>query len=155
MIHRFPYIRSILSRSGNYLYHKLKLYMSLSSRYVFHLIAAIYNFSKSYKLTDSCDGNVQAGTGRWNVFWTSRELLHSFVCETAGYLEDPGTGHFDTGFVGFSLSSSKYWDGSQVPNCHSVFLMQPSQLILIKIRKLCLWTPQMYLSVLGNLPIIS
>jgi hypothetical protein len=42
--------------------------------------------------------------------------------------EGPATGHLDTGFLGFHLSSSKCWDGSQVPTHSCMFLMQPSPL---------------------------
>jgi hypothetical protein len=39
--------------------------------------------------------------------------------------EDPTTGHFDTGFLGFRLSLSKYRDGSQVLSFYCVLLMKP------------------------------
>jgi hypothetical protein len=40
--------------------------------------------------------------------------------------EGPATGYLDTGFLGFPLSSSKCWDGSQIPSCYCMLLMQPS-----------------------------
>jgi hypothetical protein len=43
----------------------------------------------------------------------------------------------DTGFLGFPLSLSKCWDGSQVPSCYCVPLTQPSRLKFIKIKLLC------------------
>jgi hypothetical protein len=47
--------------------------------------------------------------------------------------EGPATGHLDTGFLGFPLSSSKCWDGSQIPSCYCMLLMQPSLSKFIKI----------------------
>jgi hypothetical protein len=47
--------------------------------------------------------------------------------------EGPATGHLDTVFLGFPLSLSKYWDGSQVPSCYCMLLMQPSLSKFIKI----------------------
>jgi hypothetical protein len=51
--------------------------------------------------------------------------------------EGPATGHLDTGFLGFPLSLSKCWDGSQVPSCYCVPLMQPSRIKCIKIKLPC------------------
>jgi hypothetical protein len=51
--------------------------------------------------------------------------------------EGPATGHLDTGFLGFPLSLSKRWDGSQVPSCYCMFLMQPSLSKFIKITPCC------------------
>jgi hypothetical protein len=47
--------------------------------------------------------------------------------------EGPATGHLDTGFLGFPLSSSKCWDGSHVPSCYCMLLMQPCVCKFIKI----------------------
>jgi hypothetical protein len=47
--------------------------------------------------------------------------------------EGPATGHLDTGFLGFPLSLSKCWDGSQIPSCYCKLLMQPSLSKFIKI----------------------
>jgi hypothetical protein len=47
------------------------------------------------------------------------------------HLEGPATGHLDTGFLGFPLSLNKCWDGSQVPSCYCMLLMQPSRFKLI------------------------
>jgi hypothetical protein len=47
--------------------------------------------------------------------------------------EGPATGHLDIGFLGFPLSSSKCWDGSQFPSYYCMLLMQPSLSKFIKI----------------------
>jgi hypothetical protein len=41
--------------------------------------------------------------------------------------ERPATGHLDTGFLGFPLSSSKCSVGSQIPSSYCMLLMQPSR----------------------------
>jgi hypothetical protein len=51
--------------------------------------------------------------------------------------EGPATGHLDTGFLGFTLSLSKCWDGSQVSSCYCKLLMQPSLSKFIKITPCC------------------
>jgi len=40
---------------------------------------------------------------------------------------ESSNGHLDTGFLGFPLSTSKCWDGSQIPSCYCMLLMQPSR----------------------------
>jgi hypothetical protein len=57
--------------------------------------------------------------------------------EVSMHPEGPATGHLDTGFLGFPLSLSKCWDGSQVPSCYCGLLMQPSRLKLIEIKLIC------------------
>jgi hypothetical protein len=57
--------------------------------------------------------------------------------EVSVYPEGPATGHLDTGFLGFPLSLSKCWDGSQISSCYCVLLMQPSRLNIIKIKLPC------------------
>jgi hypothetical protein len=51
--------------------------------------------------------------------------------------EGPATGHLDTGFLGFPLSLNKCWDGSQIPSCYCMLLMQPSLNKFIKITPCC------------------
>jgi hypothetical protein len=51
--------------------------------------------------------------------------------------EGPATGHLDTGFLGFPLSLIKCWDGSQIPSCYCMLLMQPSLSKFIKITPCC------------------
>jgi hypothetical protein len=51
--------------------------------------------------------------------------------------EGPATGHLDTGFLGFPLSLSKCWDGSQIPSRYYKLLMQPSLSKFIKITPCC------------------
>jgi hypothetical protein len=63
--------------------------------------------------------------------------------------EGPATGHFDTGFLGFPLSLRKCWDGSQIPSCYCMLLMQPSLSKFIKI------TPCSRATKLINFQIIS
>jgi hypothetical protein len=63
--------------------------------------------------------------------------------------EGPATGHLDTGFLGFPLSSSKCWDVSQIPSCYCMLLMQPSLSKFIKI------TPCSRATKLVNFQIIS
>jgi hypothetical protein len=36
-------------------------------------------------------------------------------------------GHLVTGFLGVPVSSNKCWDGSQIPSCYCMLLMQPSK----------------------------
>jgi hypothetical protein len=47
--------------------------------------------------------------------------------------EGPATGHLHTGFLGFPLSLNKYGDGSQVPGCLYMLLMQHCLCKFIKI----------------------
>jgi hypothetical protein len=49
------------------------------------------------------------------------------------------TGHLDTGFLGFPLSSSTCWDGSV---CYCLLLMQPSHLKFLNIEPVCAEYPQ-------------
>jgi hypothetical protein len=63
--------------------------------------------------------------------------------------EGPATGHLVTGFLGFPLSLSKCWDGSQIPSCYCMLLMQPSLSKFIKI------TPCSRATKLVNFHIIS
>jgi hypothetical protein len=70
-------------------------------------------------------------------------VSHIYFCspdcwlEVSMHPEGPATGHLDTGFLGFPLSLSKCWDGTQVPSCYCVLLMQPSRLKFIKIKLPC------------------
>jgi hypothetical protein len=61
------------------------------------------------------------------------------------YPEDPAIGRRDTGFLGFPLYSSKCWEGSLVPRCYCMLLMQPSRLKFINILK-SLRTPRNYVT---------
>jgi hypothetical protein len=65
--------------------------------------------------------------------------------------EGPATGHLDTGFLGFPLSSSKYWDGSQVPSCYCMLLMQPSLSKFIKITPCCRATKLVNFQIISTL----
>jgi hypothetical protein len=54
------------------------------------------------------------------------------------YLKSLAATQLSGDFLGFRPSSSKWWDGSQVPSCYCMLLMQVSWLKLIKIKSLAL-----------------
>jgi hypothetical protein len=51
--------------------------------------------------------------------------------------EGPATGHLDTGFLGFPLSSTKSWNGSQFQVATACFSCSPPNFKLIKIAPCC------------------
>jgi hypothetical protein len=55
----------------------------------------------------------------------------------------PATGHLDTGSLGFPLTSSECWGGSQVPSCYCVLLVQPSSCIFIRMKPICYKCPKL------------
>jgi hypothetical protein len=57
--------------------------------------------------------------------------------------EDLAIGHVDTGFLGFTPSLCKSWDGSQAPSCRCMLLIQFSLFKFINVIPL-LWTPSNY-----------
>jgi hypothetical protein len=65
--------------------------------------------------------------------------------------EGPAIGHLDTGFIGFPLSSSKCWDGSQIPSCYCMLLMQPSLSKVIKITPCCRATKLVNFQIISTL----
>jgi hypothetical protein len=65
--------------------------------------------------------------------------------------EGPATGHLDTGFLGFPLSLSKCWDGSQILSCYCMLLMQPSLSKFIKITPCCRATKLVNFQIISTL----
>lgn len=72
--------------------------------------------------------------GRIMLDWSllSSSLQEEQVLKNASQGSDHSQGHLSTGFLGFHLFSDKYWDGSQVPICQYMLLMQPFRFKLIK-----------------------
>jgi hypothetical protein len=55
----------------------------------------------------------------------------------------------------FSSALSKRWDGSQVPSCYCVLLMQPSRFKFIKMKPLCCKCYQIFFPKLCNSQLIQ
>jgi hypothetical protein len=69
----------------------------------------IFTRKSVFKQQHICSGNVKTPPIHFNAGLLAR-MRYS-------HLEDPATGHLDTGFLGIPPSLSKCWDGFQVPSC--------------------------------------
>jgi hypothetical protein len=86
------------------------------------------------------------------LFEVRNKFLITFRrASTSMHPEGPATGHLDIGFLGFPVSLSKCWDGSQIPSCYCKLLMQPSLSKLIKITPCCRTTKLVNLQIISTL----
>jgi hypothetical protein len=62
--------------------------------------------------------------------------------------EGPVTSNLDAGSLGFLLSLSKCWDGSQFPSWYCMHLIQPSRCKIIKMKLLALEVPKLIFQII-------
>jgi hypothetical protein len=87
----------------------------------------LWRIRSQLKVTETHTGNLQIIVLCLAYCILSPEIINkAYVNQVRKTWGSPATGHLDTGFLGFPLSLSKCWNGSQISSCYCMLLMQPS-----------------------------